>query len=255
MSQPQPSLSGHWYSVSGLTRERTWVWMMITGQGPRLGYMVPGRGGARYVVRGPRGEEERVPRHATPSLFQPIAERPWPDPLPAPAVLQPDLEPLPDPSRRRKAHLAPAGHPPLPTAIAYGPPGHIGLEECEARLLRALMTDRALPDTDRAKLGVRANWPETSYGPGDYPPGISLRWRPFPEDVQDYITAMGWFAALSKTERELVRLRAAGLSFARIGERLVPKGRGGSDELARQHYIQALTRALVIANDGHPPLG
>lgn len=248
MSQPQPSLSGHWYSVSALP-ERVFVWLAITGQGPRVGCMILGRRGPRYVLRGARGEEERLQRHAEPTLFQPIDPTRWRFPLPPPRILQPEAPPLPPPHERRRATLAPAGQPPLPTAITYAAPGAITLAECEARLLRALKTDQALPDTDRAKLAVRANWPATGYEPGDYPPAINLRWRPFHEDVEDYLTAMAWFAALMGFERRLVRWRAAGFSFARIGEREGNR----SDEWARQQYIGALTRAWRTANDGNPP--
>lgn len=234
--------SRRWFPVSHLARENVPV-VLLLGGGPVKGVMRRGRRHPTYWVPAADGAGlVKLAPFAEPSLWRPEDEATWPDPLPAPAVLQ--YPPLPRPEARPRAVLAPAGAPPLPSAIAYSPAGSITLAECEARLLRALKTDRALPDTDRAKLRVRIQWPATAPEPGDYPPEISLRWQPFPEDVADYLVAMAWFAALPGFEKSLVRRRAAGASFARMAQ----EAGGRSDEWAKQQYVAALTRAWGIAN-------
>lgn len=243
MTAPSLRDGGDWFPVSGLSRERTLVWLMVAGK-PVQGYMKRGRKLASWWVPAADGRGyEKVPRHAEPTLFRPLDGVAWEDPLPPPAVLQP--EPIPAyPAIRQRANLAPPNAPPLPAAIPYSPRGKISLAECEARILRAIKTDRALPDTDKAKMAVRANWPATSAGPGDYPPEINLKWRPFPEDVADYLTAMGWYARLGCFEQRLIKRRALGASFLRMAE----EEGGRSHEWARQQYIAAITRAWVLAN-------
>lgn len=247
---PHPVRAVSWFPVSHLTRDRELVWLLLGG-GPRRGCMRMSRGRRTFWVPGPDGRSlDKLSPHAEPQLFRPLDVRTWPDPLPPAAILQPPRPPLPNPKDRVRLRdrLAPAGAPPLPETIAYAAPGAITLLECEARLLRALKTDRALPDDDRAKLRVRSNWPATAPEPGDVPPEITRRWQPFEQDVGDYLTAMAWFAALSGAEKRLVRRRAAGASFIRMAE----EDGGRSDEWARQQYIAAITRTWTIANDGRP---
>lgn len=245
MSHLLPDLDGPWFAIGALDRAEMAVWLRGATPVPVKGVMRESRRGRRYLVPGEDGRTlVAVARHHEPTLFQPLDIGRWPDPLPAPAILQPAPPPLRPPAERAKARLAPAGSPPLPEAIAYSPPGRIDIEECEARLIRALKTDRALPDTDKAKLAVRSQWPETAYAPGDWPPEITTRWTPFPEDVRDYLIAMAWFVRLNGFDRRLLRQRARGYSFGRMAE----ENGGRSDEWARQQYLGALTRGLYAAN-------
>jgi|GEM_PF-3799489 len=248
MSEAAPDLAAPWYRLADLDREDELVWLRAVAGRIVKGVVRFTRKGQSVAVLTPDGRGlERVKSYAKPDLWQPFDPLAW-GPLPHPAVVQPEPPPLirPRPAREH----APAARPPLPEAIPYNPPGAIARAECEARLLRALKTDRALPDTDRLKLAVRTNWPETGYAPGDWPPEISLRWRPFPEDVSDYLVAMAWFARLEPFDRRLVRLRALGRSFRAIGEELRWEKGAQSDEWARLRYAEAIDRALVIANRG-----
>lgn len=242
--------TGHdrdYFPLSALERDKVPVWFRVYGLDVK-GYLRTNKRGHRVImVPGDDGRTmERAADHIQRdvSLWRPLDIASWPDPLPPPATLM-DLPPLPEPKARPSGiRNAPAGEPLLPERIAYTAPPGIGYEECESRLIRALMTDRALPDTDRNKLKVRSNWPETGYGPGDYPPEIKTRWEPFKQDIADYLTAMGWFARLMGHERRLIRYRARGWGFIRIGEECG----GRNDEWARQQYVRAVVRARDIAN-------
>lgn len=236
-----------YFPLAALERERVLVWLALP-VGEAKGYVRANKQGRRIVMlQADDGVMERAAPHLQRdiSMWRPIDLASWPDPLPRPVTLMRDPPPLLAPELRPKGNRnAPPGEPLLPEAIAYTAPPDIGYEECESRLIRALMTDRALPDTDRAKLKVRSNWPETGYGPGDYPPEIRTRWTPFPQDIADYLTAMAWFASLQEYERRLLRLRARGMSFVRMGEECG----GRNDEWARQQYIRAVLEARNHAN-------
>ena len=251
------SAAPDYYPLAALGREKVLVWLRAYETDVK-GYVRVNKRGQRVImiVSDDGRTMERAPDHIQRdvSLWRPVDPVAWPDPLPAPAVLVAPSDahahparfpPLPAPEQRpRGIRNAPVGAPLLPDKIAYAPPGQITYEECESRLIRTLMTDRALPDTDRNKLKVRSNWPETGYGPGDYPPEIKTRWEPFKQDIADYLTAMGWFARLMGHERRLIRYRARGWGFIRIGEECG----GRNDEWARQQYVRAVVRARDIAN-------
>lgn len=243
-----------WWAVAHLARERHIVWLKVGGVSVK-GYMrAGGKVGRppRYYVMGPDGRTPvKLAGHAEPTLWRPLEHElvAWAAKLPPPAVLQGDrgaLPALPPSLMRARFSASPQGAPLLPSAIPYSPPGAITMQECEARILRALKTDNALPNNEAAKLKVRANWPATGFGPGDYPPEISIRWRPFAEDLADYLTAMEWASKLQPAELRLVRRRALGASFTRIGDE--EGGRG--HEWARQQYIFAITAAWRHANRG-----
>lgn len=245
LDRPARATEPDWFSITHLP-ERQRV-LMRNGASEFMGWMALSRRGRPIFYRvGRDGRAEQLEAHAAPSLWRPQNAATWPWELPERAVVQPEpAPPLPPPSQRRKGiklHLA--GELPLPWAIEYAPAGKITLEHCEARLLRALKTDRFLPDRERAQMRVRVYGLETAPEPGDWPKGIELRWAPFPEDSQDYLVAMRWYAVLDKRERTLVRERAMGWSFLRMGDE-----RGRSDEWARQQYIGALTRAWRTSNE------
>lgn len=243
------SAAPDYYPLAALAREKVLVWLRAYETDVK-GYVRVNKRGQRVImIVGDDGRTmERAPDHLQRdvSLWRPLDAASWPDALPAAVTMTIRAwAPLPPPQQRpRGIRNAPAGAPLLPDKIAYAPPGQITYEECESRLIRALMTDRALPDTDRNKLKVRSNWPETGYGPGDYPPEIKTRWEPFKQDIADYLTAMGWFARLMGHERRLIRYRARGWGFIRIGEECG----GRNDEWARQQYVRAVVRARDIAN-------
>jgi hypothetical protein len=241
IDRPTPSqrVEPTWYSISTLPENERVI--LRSGWGEATGWMsVSRRGRPVYYRVGRDGRPEQLAAFATPSLWRPQNAATWPYELPEPATVQPEPDPplVPPAARRKGVRLLLPGELPLPTAIAYSPPHRITLEECEARLLRALKTDRYLPDRERAQLRVRVFGLDTEPAPGDWPAGISTRWSPFPQDTQDYLVAMAWFAALTKRERMLIKQRAMGWSFVRIGDE-----RGRSDEWAKQQYLEALVRA------------
>lgn len=239
-------MSRPWYYPTALTRDDMPVRLLVNGV-ERTGWRTAGRRGPVWIVAGPNRETERLPRWVS-VLWQPLDLAAWRDPLPAvtATVVGPHVA-APKPPPAPVADERPADDSQI-AADGYALAPHIPAAECETRLLRALLTDRALPDRERAALRVRANWPPYMHEPGDYPPAVSLRWRPTKQDVDDYLVAMGWYVGLDPHERRIVRWRALGRSFKSIGQDLG----GRSDEHARRAYHRALARALLIANAPAP---
>lgn len=165
----------------------------------------------------------------SPTVWQPLDRAAWSDPLPEPAGVSfgPHFTPP------REGPPPPA--PPLPAASDP-------VAEFEARLLLAYRVDDALPDTDRAKLRVRANWPETRPGPGDYPPEQVTRFRPTPEMVADYMVVMAHAARLDARAQRCVRLKARGYGFHWIG-----RGLKTDDITAQRIYRDARLRCWGFA--------
>ncbi len=92
------------------------------------------------------------------------------------------------------------------------------LEAFEARLVFALKVDDAMPDRERAMLRVRIQWPATSAAPGDYPTGISTRFRPTRAQIDDWYDLMCGlrYAKLSREDKLVMRMKARGAPFRSI---------------------------------------
>lgn len=122
----------------------------------------------------------------------------------------------------------------------YEPP------EVEERLLRAMMTLRAVPDRERRFFAVKSGHPPHVQEAMDAYASVEAvapRFRPTPFDVSDYLTALSWARCLDRMQWRVVWLRSFGLSFGVIGHSI-----GQSDETARRRYREAITDAWISAN-------
>lgn len=112
----------------------------------------------------------------------------------------------------------------------------------EQRIATAWKVDRALPDRERGQLRVRANWPETGYEPGDYPPEAVTRWRPSPAELSDCMVVMRWVAKLVAIERRVLRLKALGLTYRTIAEEI-----SRDEKAAKRIYREAVANVVRLA--------
>lgn len=201
MSGPDPR--HEWFLVSELDVDGVPVifWMPqgeVVGmkkwirKGKAVSYRVRDKTGRDYVD---------LPRFAWPSLWRPLRQDLWPYPLPEPAVIQPDPEPV-----RPKA--SPRVDPPkLDVSINYySPPGEISRREAEVRMIRFIRTEGVSPND--APTALRVGWPSVadslttmiaawdegrSY-PIDDPVPV---WVPTPKDVSDSHIVHKWFISLN----------------------------------------------------------
>lgn len=171
-----------------------------------------GRAVKRFEEIHDDGTVSVIPRHDMPETWEPVAA------IPAPGMRRERIEPA-----------------------AFESPDDA--DAIERRLLRALATDRALPDRERSRLRVRSGWPETCPGPGDYPPEAVTRFRPTKADLDDYLVVMGWFVRLDALERRACWLRARGATWKTMGAEL-----DCHERTARQRYRAAVTRLGRIAS-------
>lgn len=213
---------------------------------------------SEFVLLSPwrRLELTDVPGRREPDLWRPIEGEAWPDPLPEPVSSPKPMavvtcrsttedEPTPDAVRR----------------AAYSAAGEISRDEVETRVLRALKTIRVQPSAmPKGWLGAVA-WPAILVewsdlvgrelkDPDHAPPP---RFVPTRRDLDDMLTALGWFSRLKEAggdrrlneKQRLILWRALDppYSWRAIGDRLKV-----SHEQARAMYGQALDRILGIAN-------
>lgn len=242
-----------WYPIAHMPPRRAEV--RLTGHG---GYVVTGWHDIRMVAgkriawwfeRAGRlvAPLERVLLEPTgyrsPTAWQPLDAAAWPHPLPDPLSF---------------GGFGPRWAPPAAPIVAAETPAADAADPVtrfEARLLTAWRVDRALPDTDRAKLRVRSTWPATRPGPGDYPPEQVTRFQPSREQVADYLVVMPHIARLSRVMRRVTRLRADGYGYLAIAHVLRQREGIDQDERhARTLYRRALVacwRSALAAGDAH----
>lgn len=130
-------------------------------------------------------------------------------------------------------------------------PKLVSLEEIERRVLRGIRTLAAQRDRERDWLRYKVVWPQTlvewadllarSENAEDHEP--RERFEPTPFDVSDYLTALSWANGLTRTEREVLTLRAWEFSFNAIATRI-----GGNDAAASKVYRRALQYCFDAAN-------
>jgi hypothetical protein len=140
-----------------------------------------------------------------PDHWQPMDPATWPHPLPAPcAPSRPIQRALAIPSSDEHARN------PMwwrdATAVSYAPPGAITRREAEGRLMRALNTNwRIKVDGPRfsSNADVLARLSAERFVADDGSP-VTFDWRvpfePLGADFDDFLVAMGWFAALNPRE-------------------------------------------------------
>jgi hypothetical protein len=124
--------------------------------------------------------------------------------------------------------------------------GAFDLLEVERRVLRGMMTLRALPDRERRFFIQRSSLPEHVQEQMDAYASVEAsvpKFRPTPEDVSQYLTSLSWMRHQTKHMWNIVWWRSFGLSFGIIAEYI-----GRSDETARRKYKEAIIEAWQAAN-------
>lgn len=144
------------------------------------------------------------------------------------------------------------------TAIIYQPRGEITHIQCEARVMRALITDRwqrldlkpiktnsaVLADLKRSLLDLLEEAPDD-----DWVPPL----RPMRQDHTDYLIVMKWLTEVNCTWREMTTLRRRAQSppwsWRSIGDFINRSPQG-----AKKMYIRTIHEITVSANQ-HPIRG
>lgn len=81
------------------------------------------------------------------------------------------------------------------------------------RLARAIKTDRALPNRERAMLRARVHQFPVGYDRMDYPPEAKTRFQPSKQDLADYLPVMAHYAALPADLQAVIAWVALGDSM------------------------------------------
>lgn len=240
--------------------EEGWVWVAMTNYRRYADGTIERQTKARAVVLdSDRGQ--------VPTAWQPLVSGSWraplPDPLEVAALLPPAMgDPIaapPQPADGRAPWWLDA------TEITYSQPGSITWREAEGRVCRAIWStawvqkdgprfktfgDILARMADERDLEARKEIQATSRR--------NVPWQPTGRDDDDFLTAMGWFAALVRVSgwrkaRVLVdRSSHRPVPWRRIAQRLVSARTGniGVDEKeARNVYRQAVNMIERIAND------
>lgn len=120
------------------------------------------------------------------------------------------------------------------------------IADCETRLMRAMMTLRAMPDRERRFFIVKSNMPPYVQEQIDAYAAVeehAPRFEPTPFDVGDYLTALSWARHLPRTQWRILWWRSFGLSFGQIAHYI-----GRSDETARRNFKEAIIDVWTAAN-------
>ena len=217
------------YCLSFLTREKTNVWLLLPGQGERIGQVrITATGRRRYRIKMSAKKFSDLPRHAQPCAWRPLNEKNWPDRLGEPITRQPDVSwrtQCASPTRhcRHKELRRGFSYPLLKLGAPSTPP--TTLAEAEARVLRAIRTMNTPGVVREDYLGIAQFWPTTANFNTSYwdqfadqvaqeaerkenleaAPG---EWRPTRRDISDWDNALRWLAPEPKKTRLIFFLRA-----------------------------------------------
>jgi hypothetical protein len=225
--EPRPD----WYPVRQLVRPNTALRWLLPG-GEATGFLKVEKAERQFWVRRDSGSVDRL-------SFEPFAWRPlpvqqggqpWPDALPEPMTLAAtgrfvDIRPRKLAAMQRQAEQSAdtiaeleREHGPLyvalpgskedqwwldPAAVTYSQAGAIDLMEAEARVSRAILTDglRAfdVPANGLAQsTSALGGLVHESLNSEDAE--LIRHFKPTNRDVQDYLTAFGWFTAIAPLE-------------------------------------------------------
>lgn len=139
-----------------------------------------------------------------------------------------------------------------PSLITYEPMGQVSHLQCEARVMRALITDRyqrldlrpirtnsaRLADMKRSLLDLLEEAPDD-----DWVPPV----KPIRQDYSDYLTVMSWLTEVDCTWRELTalqrRAQSPPWSWRSIGDFIDRSGQG-----AKNLYLRTIHDITIIAN-------
>ena len=138
--------------------------------------------------------------------------------------------------------------PKLPTTVQKKQLG--ALSTMRRRIERAIKTDRALPDRERAQMKVRVHPFIVGYDRWDWPPAAQTRFTPNRHDLDDYLPAMALLAKLPEDLRQIVMWAALGDSFASVAWRFARKypETPNADECRARFWI-AIARCVEIDHD------
>lgn len=236
-------------------------WFMVTPAG-KVGDRI-----ARYAVAADR---------CAPTRWRPLAGHAWPHPLPEaiadiPRSREPGQHSAPSEPEPDDATQAGDGWPyPWLRLGQRVPP--VSIEECEARLLRALRTS-ASRETGSVGLAHRSTCADIpseyvkialkyeralAINRGDYKPdmhAVRSGWTPVRRDIEDWSYALGWLAVLAWDDlmRDVLEMRAADppFSFRAIAELMPGRRRArASAQAIHAGYVQALTLVFERARAG-----
>ena len=264
------------YLISTLNLESTLV-LLTVGDQEVAGYVKFSRSGRPTYRVGTLARSVDVPRDAV-FLWRPFDPLRWPDILPEPVRLQPEVNSW----REQRVQHGPPDTPvradgwPYPDVV-LGRAGKIPktCREAEARLLRMLrafdviyrdtpqhghsawprewrvaasVIFKALRSSPTHKLaGLRhEDYADFYIDPTDVR-ALPARWQPTPRDVSDMEANGGaWIGGLSKMERSLFRWRSAlpPYSFVQIAEHM-----DSTEDRARELYDRAVTRFYQRVGD------
>ena len=268
------SLRGDWFGVEHLPRGRLRIRIWPGVEAVTDGVADYSGKVKWYEVRG----RDLKPLAAPVQAWQPLSQRFWPgrEPLPLPTstlarLAAPDTydaagagaEMERDREEARAHHGLPAPEP-LPQwwrdadLVRYETRGTVTARHGEARLMRALVTDRsirvgmtpmrsgmaALAPMEILSEILSADPPERSTH--DWVPQV----QPLPQDWADYLTAMAWLVEISPSLRAMRVLRARArmppASWATIGDAI------GRDWTRARHVYEATVAQVVLAANCRP---
>jgi hypothetical protein len=126
-------------------------------------------------------------------------------------------------------------------------------DEFERRIWTACMTDRALSDPDSRFQGLRplrhAVWREavkewSEYGSEE----VKIRFNPGREHIADWEVVMRWCATLEKKDFRIIWLRASGLFFTEIADRMLKTWDTRlSHDTAKRRYESAMLQLYELS--------
>lgn len=140
--------------------------------------------------------------------------------------------------------------------VRYEPPGAVSPAHGEARLMRALATDRSIRLDLPSRRSHAAALAELRQGLADVlRDSPEVDWvpplRPLPRDVRDYLTAMAWLVEVDPDRRQLrillARARTPAVSWQFVGDM-----HGLSGARVAQIYAATVAEAVEAANGGLP---
>lgn len=219
-----------------------------------------------YTFLPPKGQEERW--GPQPDAWRPEKAEAWKAPLPPPLISSPAVAkiesehgPTEDGATRLTDHQWW-----LTELVTYSPAGTVSIREAEGRVARAILTDGIASGLGghgrlRVTSSALSNLIQKTQLSSDTH-GMRQLFKPSPRDLDDYDTAIAWFAALNPPElwgqsRETWTLSESQcvlvwrVVMSALSWRDIARQVGASRQGARLIYGEALTGVHRAAN-GQP---
>ena len=264
----QQTLEPRYYPISSLDIEARDVIIVVNSREVIGKARFTNSGKQRLEIKVGAMRYEDVPKTAQVSLWRPINESAWAEPLPATATLTRDLPPPPKPTTPVEEVVAEGPFWPHTHYVRLGKPGEWPetLDELEARLSRALRTQRVLerevsytnsawPKPLQIEAQVREKMLVSSKGAaGEYlkfrredyddfhidKSELNARpapWSPEPRDVSDYESGRlprAWMDLCPKRDRRIIAARSLKPPLA--WWRIADEERMTEDEVQRRYW-------------------